>query len=41
MQSFDLRSAAWDQPEDRDHPAMLIVIALFCIAMCSLVYIYG
>ena len=31
----------WDQPEDRDHPALLIIIALFCVGMCSLVFIYG
>jgi hypothetical protein len=41
MQSLDLRSSAWDRPEDRDHPAVLMIITLFCIAMFSLVYIYG
>ena len=41
MQSLDLRSSAWDRPEDRDHPAVLMIITLFCVAMFSLVYLYG
>jgi hypothetical protein len=41
MRSLNLHSGAWDQPEDRDHPALLIIIALFCVGMCSLVFIYG
>ena len=41
MQSLELRSSAWDRPEVRDPPAVRMIITLFCIAMFSLVYIYG
>jgi hypothetical protein len=41
MQSLDLHSGTWNQPEDRDHPVVLMIITVFCIAMFSLVYIYG
>jgi hypothetical protein len=41
VQSLDLHSGAWEQPEDRDHPAVLMIITLFCIAMFTLVCIYG
>jgi hypothetical protein len=41
MRSVNLRSGVWEQPEDRDHPAVLMIIALFCAAMFSPVCIYG
>ena len=41
MHSLELSSGAWNQPEDRDHPAVLIILALFCVAMFSLVCVYG
>ena len=41
MQASDLSRAKWDQPQDADHPVLLLIIAVFAIAMFSLVCIYG
>jgi hypothetical protein len=41
MHSLELKSDAWKQPEDRDHPAVLIIIAMVCVAMFCLVCVYG
>jgi hypothetical protein len=41
MQTPDLSHARWDQPEDADHPVLLMIVAMVAIAMFSLVWIYG
>jgi hypothetical protein len=41
MSLLDLRSGSWEQPVDRDHPALLLIIAIVGIVMFSLVCIYG
>jgi hypothetical protein len=41
MQASDLSHAKWDQPADRDHPVLLLIVVAFAIAMFSLVCIYG
>jgi hypothetical protein len=41
MQLLELRRIAWDQPADRDHPALLFIIGIVGIVMFSLVCIYG
>jgi hypothetical protein len=41
MQLLDRRRATWDQPDDYDHPALLLIIALVGLAMFSLICVYG
>jgi hypothetical protein len=41
MQLLHLHRDAWDQPDDRDHPALLLIIAIVGAAMFALVCMYG
>ena len=41
MQASDLSHIKWDQPDDRDHPVLLLIMIAFAIAMFSLACIYG
>lgn len=41
MRASDLSHAKWDQPDDGDHPVLLLIVITFAIAMFSLVWIYG
>jgi hypothetical protein len=41
MRASDLSHAKWDQPDDRDHPVLLLIVIAFAVAMFSLVCIYG
>jgi len=41
MQLLHSHRAVWDQPDDRDHPALLLIIAIVGLAMFTLVCVYG
>ena len=41
MQLLHQHQGAWDQPDDRDHPALLLIIAIVGVAMFALVCMYG
>jgi hypothetical protein len=41
MHLLNSNRSIWDQPDDRDHPALLTIIAVVGIVMFTLVCIYG
>ena len=41
MHLLNTNRSIWDQPDDRDHPALLTIIAVVGIVMFTLVCVYG
>ena len=41
MHLLNSNRSIWDQPNDRDHPALLTIIAVVGIVMFTLVCVYG